>query len=403
MGLLVAVGESTSSPDARPAEPDATPVLRVDCAVVQARYRRLAAVLPGVDLHYAVKANPSPPVLRTLAGLGARWDVASPGEIDAVLAIDPDPGHLSYGNPIKKAADIAAAARRGVRRYTVDSPAELAKVSAHAPGAQILVRLSTSGAGADWPLGGKFGCPEREARTLLRTAAAAGHEVGISFHVGTQQRDPGAWDGPLAAAGRLDRDLRGAGARLSTVNLGGGFPAGMLGRTQSAARYGQAIRDAVRRAFGAQPPALMAEPGRFLVADAGTLVSEVVLVSHRGGERWVYLDAGLFTGLVEAYGESLRYRLAVERTGGPFASATTEAILAGPTCDSLDVLYRRHRYRLPADLRPGDRVHFLSAGAYTASYSTVGFNGFAPLRVEFTGSTGAGSAGAGSAGAGPTG
>lgn len=396
MGLLADLGAPTPwaiptddpGPDEDPNAASPTPVLRFDCAVVRARYRLLARVLPGVELHYAVKANPSPPVLRTLAGLGARWDVASPGEIEAVLAVDPDPRHLSYGNPIKKSSDIATAARRGVRRYTVDSPAELAKVSQQAPGAQVLVRLSTSGAGADWPLGGKFGCPEREARELLQTAVAAGHEVGVSFHVGTQQRDPGAWNEPLAAAGRLDQHLRDSGARLSTVNLGGGFPAGMLGRTQSATRYGWAIRQAVRRAFGPRPPALMAEPGRFLVADAGTLVSEVVLVSHRGGDRWVYLDAGLFTGLVEAYGESLRYRLAVERTGGPFASAATEAVLAGPTCDSLDVLYQRHRYRLPADLRPGDRVHFLSAGAYTASYSTVGFNGFAPLRVEFMGSAG---------------
>ena len=157
----------------------------------------------------------------------------------------------------------------------------------------------------------------------------------------------------------------------------------MLGRTASAARYGHSIRQALRAAFGDDPPAVMAEPGRFLVADAGTLVSEVVLVSRRGGRRWVYLDAGLFTGLVEAYGESLRYRLAVERDHGAFCGDVDEAILAGPTCDSLDVLYQRFRYRLPADLRPGDRVHFLSAGAYTLTYSTVGFNGFTPLTVAF--------------------
>ncbi len=370
-------------PPAPAADTDRTPLLWFDCRLVADRYRRLQEALPEVELHYAVKANPHPRVLRTLADLGARWDVASPGEIDAVLAVDPDAGHQSYGNPIKKAVDIATAADRGVRRFTVDSPAELAKITERAPGAQVLVRLVTSGAGADWPLTRKFGCSEPEAGALLRAALAAGHDVGVSFHVGTQQRDPHAWDEPVAAAGRLDRDLRRIGGRLATVNLGGGFPAGMLGRFDEASRYGRIIRRAVRRAFGDDPPALMAEPGRFLVADAGTLVSEVVLVSHRGGQRWVYLDAGLFTGLVEAYGESLRYRLAVERDGEPFSGEFAEAILAGPTCDSLDVLYQRYRYRLPADLRPGDRVHFLSAGAYTLSYSTVGFNGFAPLTVEF--------------------
>lgn len=374
---------TAGAPDSPP-----TPVLRIDCRTVRARYLSLARALPGVDLHYAVKANPAAEVLRTLADLGARWDVASPGEIDAALAVDPDPARLSYGNTIKKASDIAAAARRGVRRFTVDSRAELDKIIAAAPGAQVVVvRLTTSGAGADWPLARKFGCGPAEARQLLAAAVAAGHEVGVGFHVGTQQRDPHAWDQPLALAGRLDRELRAAGARLSVVNLGGGFPAAHLGVTAPIADYGRAILAAVRRHLGDRPPPLMAEPGRSLVADAGTLITEVVLVSQREGERWVYLDAGLFTGLIEALGESLRYRIAAERDGVPMIRATgqtAEAILAGPTCDSLDILYQRYRYRLPDDLRPGDRLLFHSAGAYTASYSTVGFNGFAPLRVEFT-------------------
>ena len=127
----------------------------------------------------------------------------------------------------------------------------------------------------------------------------------------------------------------------------------------------------------------MAEPGRSLVADAGVLETEVVLVSQRDGVRWVYLDVGLFSGLVEAYGESIRYRIEVHRDGRPLAGPDGEIVLAGPTCDSLDILYERHRYRLPLDLRPGDRLRFLSAGAYTASYSSVGFNGFAPLREEY--------------------
>jgi ornithine decarboxylase len=112
-------------------------------------------------------------------------------------------------------------------------------------------------------------------------------------------------------------------------------------------------------------------------------VAEVVLTSERAGDRWVYLDAGLFSGLVEAIGESICYRIEVHRDGLPLAGPTEPVILAGPTCDSLDVLYQRHRYLLPVDLRPGDQLHFLSAGAYTASYSSVGFNGFAPLRAEY--------------------
>jgi len=116
------------------------------------------------------------------------------------------------------------------------------------------------------------------------------------------------------------------------------------------------------------------------VADAGAMETEVVLVSERIGARWVFLDAGLFTGLVEAIDESIRFRVKVHRDGAELAGPVGPVVLAGPTCDSLDVLYERFQYSLPLDLRPGDRLTFLSAGAYTATYSTVGFNGFAPLR-----------------------
>jgi len=371
-------GEAVASPPRHD-----TPVLVLNTAVVAQRYVELRSALPGVDLHFAVKANPAPVVLQVLARLGCRWDVASPGEIDAALEAGGDAAHLSYGNTIKKAADIAYAVRRGVRRFTVDSPAELTKIVTLAHGATVLVRLATSGAGAEWALGRKFGCSEVEATALLARAHRAGHPVGIGFHVGSQQHEPTAWDEPLATAARLRAGLRRAGAELSVVDLGGGFPAALLGEVPPIGAYGAAIAASIRRHFGTDVPALMAEPGRALVADAGALESEVVLVSTRAGSRWVYLDVGLFSGLVEAYAESVKYRLEVRRNGKELHGVLGPAILAGPTCDSLDILYQRHRYQLPMDLRPGDRVRFLSAGAYTASYSSVGFNGFAPLREEY--------------------
>jgi ornithine decarboxylase len=363
--------------------PPETPVLRMDTSVVRDRFLRLQAALPTVALHYAVKANPAPQVLRTLTDLGCKWDVASPGEIDAVLDAGGDPADCSYGNPIKKARDIAFAHRCGIRSFTVDSPAELGKVSVHAPGSTVLVRVSTSGSGADWSLGGKFGCPAAEADTLLHQAATAGHPVGIAFHVGSQQRDPNAWDEPLHLAARLRDSLRRNRFELDVVDIGGGFPAGLLATPPPIHAYGSAIEASLERHFGADRPQLIAEPGRHLVADAGVLDTEVVLVSERSDARWVYLDAGLFTGLVEAYGESILYRIEALRDGRPLTGAVGETILAGPTCDSLDVLYQRHRYPLPLALRPGDRLRFHSAGAYTTTYSTVGFNGFAPLRAEY--------------------
>ena len=353
-------------------------MLYVDLARVLQRYDELARALPGVRLHYAVKANPAPQVLTTLAARGCAWDVASPGEIDAVLGVGGAAEAMSYGNTVKRAADVGYASRVGVTRFTFDCPLELEKLTRHAPGATLMARITTSGRGADWALGSKFGCTPDEAAALLLRATRAGHPVGVAFHVGSQQRDPSAWDEPLRDAARIRDRLVRHGSDLRVVDLGGGFPASTTEPTAALAEYGAAIGAALARRFGDDPPELMAEPGRAIVADAGYLESEVLLVSRRQGTRWVYLDAGVFTGLVETVQDAIHYRLEVVRDGVPLRSDLADATLAGPTCDSLDVLYAS--CRLPRDLRPGDRVRFLSAGAYTESYSTVGFNGFAPLR-----------------------
>jgi ornithine decarboxylase len=360
-----------------------TPVLHLDTAAVVRSYEELASALPGVRLHYAVKANPAHPVLSMLAAHGAAWDVASPGEVTQVMRAGGLPADMSYGNTVKREDDIAWAHGVGVRCFTLDSQAELAKLVRRAPGATLLVRLATSGAGADWALGHKFGCSEREASLLLAQAVAAGHPVGVAFHVGSQQRDPHAWRGPLAATGRLRQGLRAFGADLAVVDLGGGFPAAMLGDVPELPEYAAALDSALSDAFGDDQPTLMAEPGRAVVADAGVLETEVLLVADREDARWVYLDIGVFGGLAEALDEGLKYRIEVLRGRSLLRGPTREVVLAGPTCDSADVLYRRHRYRLPVDLRPGDRLLLLSAGAYTTTYASVGFNGFAPLRTAY--------------------
>jgi ornithine decarboxylase len=360
-----------------------TPVLHLDTAAVARSYEELSAALPGVRLHYAVKANPAHPVLSLLAAHGAAWDVASPGEVAQVLQAGGLPADMSYGNTVKRDADIAWAHEVGVRRFTFDNAHELAKLVRCAPGATLLVRLSSSGAGADWALGCKFGCSEGEAAVLLDAAVAAGHPVGVAFHVGSQQRDPEAWQAPLAATARLRAHLRARGADLDLVDLGGGFPAAMLGEVPELHEYAACLRSALHEAFGDDLPELMAEPGRAVVADAGVLETEVLLVADRDDGRWVYLDIGIFGGLAEALDEGLKYRIEVVRGHSLLRGPTREVVLAGPTCDSADVLYRRHRYRLPVDLRPGDRLLLLSAGAYTTTYASVGFNGFAPLRTAY--------------------
>ena len=355
-----------------------TPYLELDVPHAVASYRRLAAALPGTAMHYAVKANPDPTLLAALALAGCRFDVASPAEITAAVLAGAHAGELVYSNPVKRREDVRFAARLGVDLFVVDSPAEVEKVAEAAPGAAVLCRLVTSGAGSDWPLSRKYGCSTAEAVTILCHAAALGLRVaGVSFHVGSQQRDPEMWAAPIASAATVFERLRAAGLDPWLLDIGGGFPASLDADCPPPEVYGAAIERHLAASFGDGRPTVIAEPGRGVAADAGVLVSRVVAVVHRAGTRWVFLDAGVFTGLVETLEEAIRYPLETDRDGGPAGPC----VLAGPTCDSADVLYEQTMVELPLDLAEGDRVLFRCAGVYTASYSTVGFNGFAPLAM----------------------
>jgi ornithine decarboxylase len=363
-------------PAATPAE---TPYLDLDVSAAVTRFRRLRATLPGTAVHYAVKANPEPALLTALADAGCRFDVASPAEVRAALDAGAAPVDLVYSNPVKRRADIEVASRQGVRLFAVDSLEEIHKVAAAAPGSAVLCRIVTSGEGSDWSLSGKFGCSPRQAAHLLRSAATAGLDAaGISFHVGSQQRDPQAWDAPIGAAARVFASLGVEDCSRFQLDLGGGFPAHLEEDCPPLAAYGAAIETSLRRHFGDNRPRTLVEPGRAVVADAGTLVASVIAVVRRGGTRWVFLDAGVFTGLVETLDEAIRYRIRTSADGGP----TGPCVLAGPTCDSVDVLYEKVPAQLPLAIGEGDTVRLMSTGAYTTCYSTVGFNGFAPLATR---------------------
>ncbi|MEO5852314.1 MAG: type III PLP-dependent enzyme [Nocardioides sp.] len=372
MTLLASDGVRTFAPS--PTRP--TPYLELDVRQAVRSYRRLATVLPRTAVHYAVKANPHPALLAALTGAGCHFDVASPAEVRACLAAGAQPEDLVYSNPIKRRADVVEAAALGVRLFVIDSLEETLKVAEAAPGSAVLCRLVTSGDGSDWPLSRKYGCSTSEAVTVLRRAAECGLDpAGISFHVGSQQRDPHAWASPIAAAARVFGCLREAGLRPWLLDLGGGFPAALEGGAPPLALYGASIDRALRQEFGVDRPRTLVEPGRAVVGDAGRLVSTVIAVVDRGDTRWVYLDAGVFTGLVETLDEAIRYRLATTVDGGPVGPC----VLAGPTCDSADVLYEKTPALLPLALAEGDQVVLAAAGAYTTCYSTVGFNGFDPL------------------------
>jgi ornithine decarboxylase len=350
-----------------------TPYLVLDPQVVADRFAALAAALPAAGVHYAVKACPHPEVLRTLVALGSGFDVASPGEVELAIAAGADPDRICYGNPVRGPADVATAYAAGVRRFVTDSIEDVRLLAARAPGARVLVRLLVSDTGSATPFAAKFGVVRDEAVRLLGAVADAGLVAdGVAFHSGSQQVRPEAFAEGLAEARSV---AEAAGLPRPVLDVGGGFPVAYREHVPDLAAYAAAIRDA---AAGAH---LMLEPGRALAAEAGLLRATVLRVSRRPGvdhRRWVYLDVGRYSGLAETENEAIAYRLRVPGRTGP----DEPVVLAGPTCDGDDVLYRRTACPLPLSLEAGDAVDLLAAGAYTASYASVGFNGLPPLPVH---------------------
>ncbi len=359
---------------------DDGPCLVVDLDVVRDNYLGFAKALPDTRVFYAVKANPAPEVLSLLAALGSCFDTASVAEIEMVLAAGATADRVSFGNTIKKERDVARAYALGVRLYAVDCQAEVEKIARAAPGSRVFCRILSDCVGAEWPLSRKFGCEPSMAADVLEHAHKLGLEAhGVSFHVGSQQRNPEAWDSALKVSAEIFRECAVRGLSLSMVNLGGGFPARYLKPIPGVESYGEAIFRALSKHFGNRMPETIIEPGRGMVGEAGMIEAEVVLISKKSDDdpvRWVYLDIGKFGGLAETMEEAIRYPIRTQRDGAEVAPC----VLAGPTCDSADVLYEKTPYLLPVTLEIGDKVLIEGTGAYTTTYSTVAFNGFPPLK-----------------------
>jgi ornithine decarboxylase len=364
----------------REAGQDSAPCLVVDLDVVRDNYFAFAKALPDTRVFYAVKANPAPEVLSLLASLGSCFDCASVVEIEQALAAGAAPNRISFGNTIKKERDIRLAYELGVRLFAVDCEAEVEKIARAAPGSKVFCRMLCNGAGAEWPLSRKFGCDAEMAPRVLELAHRLGLEAhGLSFHVGSQQRNPRMWNRALQQAAGVFRELAERGINLQMVNLGGGFPTKYLKRVSTVRTYGDAIFSALRRHFGNRIPETIIEPGRGMVGNAGVIEAEVVLISKKHDEdkvKWVYLDIGKFNGLAETMDEMIRYPIRTDFDADP----REPCVLAGPTCDSVDVLYEKEPYLLPVSLEIGAKVLIEGTGAYTTTYSAVGFNGFPPLQ-----------------------
>jgi ornithine decarboxylase len=350
-----------------------SPLMIVDCDVIRAQYRRLQAALPGVDLHYALKPLPNAAVVEALKGIGGRFDLASGGEIELVRAAGVDPERCIHSHPIKRDADIRDALRFGIRTFVADNVDELGKFVRHRRRVGILLRVAFSADDAVVDLSRKFGCEPAAIAGLLAVARRLGVPVtGLSFHVGSQTTTPAMHVRAIEACGRLIADARAAGHEgLATLDIGGGFPADYRERTTPIEEFCAPIR----RALAALPPGLrvIAEPGRYIAAAAGTAVATVMGRALRDGRWWFYLDDGIYGSYSGQLFDHMRYPVAALRAD----AERVPAVLAGPTCDSIDVI--DDHLELPM-LEAGDLVVGRQMGAYTSACATD-FNFFRRARV----------------------
>ena len=361
-----------------------SPAFVFDLSMVKKNYLKLKGLFKDIEVFYAVKANPNKEIINLLNKLGSSFDCASLEEIRNCLKSGVSVKKISYGSTLKKEVDIKKAFQLGIRIYAFDSYEELKKISRKAPGASVFCRLMVPNGGAEWPLSKKFGCNYKVAEKLILSAKKIGlNPIGVSFHVGSQQLSKDTWDRAINIASKVFKKLAQKNIILHFLNLGGGLPVPYLKNLLNSKSYSSNILESIKKNFGNRKPArIIMEPGRYLVANAGVIETEVILVSDRGqdnNKRWVYIDVGRYNGLAETEDEAIHYEV---KAKGYKNSRKEKYVLAGPSCDSHDVIYKNKDCILPSKLKCGDKLRIMTAGAYTTVYSSD-FNGIKKMSEYF--------------------
>jgi ornithine decarboxylase len=343
-----------------------SPYLLIDKDLLGDKVSLIGRKIQNAKVFYAVKANPDKEVVRFLDGLGMDFEIASEGELAILSSLGVNGDRIISSNPVKSLRFLHDAVSYGVDRFAFDSEAEVDKLSVHAPGCRVYIRLSVPNEGSEWPLSKKYGVEIENAVRLLQYAVKKGLiPVGITFHVGSQCLNVYSWDTALDKSRQLWKAAGDRGIELSVLNIGGGYP---IRYTKSVMDI-EDIEDKINRSIFSRFPdniEVHLEPGRSVVGDSGIFVTSVIGKALRGDENWLYLDVGVFNGLMESLG-GIKYSYIVDNRG-----EVKKWTVAGPSCDSFDVM--DSDVELPEPLI-GDTVLIPSSGAYTVSYASE-FNGF---------------------------
>lgn len=353
-----------------------TPYLLFDLDKIRKNYRNIKDSIKDVEIFYAMKANDHPIILETLAKEGSAFEISSLNELRVLLRLGVSPDKIICLNPIKSPEFISEMNKNKVYIMAYDSVAEVDKIARYAPESKLVLRIIVNNEGSDWPLTKKFGIDPAEALPLLRYARKHNVEpVGLTFHVGSQCLNKNNWSSALYVCNDIWKQAKSEGINLNYISLGGGIPIKHIKKIPAIKEIGETINKALAINFKADgfKTRVTIEPGRGLVGDAAIMVTSVVGEAKRGTENWIYIDAGVFNGLMETV-ENFQYELKTQR-GGKRKTVT----IAGPSCDSVDIPFKD--ILLP-EVKIGDKVYIINAGAYTTVYA-ANFNGFEIPKVYF--------------------
>lgn len=363
-------------------EQHGTPIYIVSKTKLIENFQLLDRALPAVKLFYAMKANPHEEILKTLLGIGAGFDVASKGEIlGAIRAGANARDDLIFADTVKDPKQIAYAFSIGLDDFTYDNLSEIRQIAKHAPGSNVHLRIAVSNKGSVAHLSKKFGAREEEAIPLLLAARDRGLKPrGISFHVGSQCLEAKRYVEALDSTKAIFDLAEKAGLKLEMIDIGGGFPVRYIDEEINLESMCHTIVSHYEKLFGDEVQ-LVAEPGRSIVGDAVTLVTKVISESVREGRNWLYFDDGTYGSFLEV----LLYKMKFPMRTNTFGNKT-RYVLAGPTCDCIDVFSRDENgdiceVELP-EMHVDDLLIAGSMGAYTYSESTR-FNGFEPPKFVY--------------------
>lgn len=348
-----------------------TPLLVLSLEEVKKNYQVLKKYMPRVRIHYAIKANPHPEILRVMADMGSCFDVASDGEIRTLSAMGVEGGRMIYANPVKLGVGLEACRDCGVTKMTFDSASEIEKIKKQCPDATVLLRLRIDNSSAHVDLNKKFGAARENALALMLRAKAAGLDMaGVAFHVGSQTVSSDPYLHALDIARGLFDEAEAAGLHLRILDIGGGFPIPEPKVKFNLPEMLKQISARLNEDFAETE--IWAEPGRYICGTAVNLITSVIGVTERGGQPWYFLDEGLYGTFSGVIFDQWDFKLLSFKEGDERVAAT----FAGPSCDSLDIMFRG---RMTAPLEVGDLLLVPACGAYTSASATT-FNGFSKAR-----------------------